>query len=75
MYYTKEQPTTGSFVMVWAYNGDMYSSNYKYVNTELYKFNDYKDKFEFVPHAECLAEDCTDIMYLVQSPIKYTEMK
>ncbi len=74
MYYTKEQPTTGSFTKVWVYKGNIFSSDYMYIDNRLCAFNHQKDEWIKAPTGEILKPEVTDVIYITKEAPNYTEM-
>lgn len=73
MYYTKEQPTSGSFVSVWRYADCLFSSDYKYFADVLYVYDTVA--CDYIESQYPLAEHVsTDVLYITQEAPKYTEM-
>lgn len=76
MYYTKEQPTTGSFTKVWVYGEHTFSSDYMYIDNRLCVFNDQKDDYEVATlYQTTLDSEIEDVIYITKETPNYTEMK
>lgn len=74
MYYTKEQPTTGSFTKVWDYKGDMFSRDYKYIDNILYTYDIEEDDWIEAPTVDTLNPSVASTVYITSEAPKYTEM-
>lgn len=74
MYYTKEQPTTGSFTKVWVHKGDTFSRDYKFIHGVLYTYDIEDDDWVTAPTVDTLGEHITDIVYITPNKPKFTEM-
>ena len=75
MYYTKEQPTTGSFTKVWVHKGATFSRDYKFIDGVLYTYDIEEDDWVTTPTVVTLGGHITDIVYITLEAPKYTEMK
>lgn len=74
MYYTKEQPTTGSFVKVWFYKGIAFSRDYMYIEGVLCTYDVETDDWIKAPTTERLKPEITDVVYITPEAPKYMEM-
>lgn len=75
MYYTKEQPTSGSFVKVWRYGKRLFSRDFLYDNGILYVWDDDKDDYVVCARLHELNLSVEDVVYITLEAPKYTEMK
>jgi len=74
MYYTKEQPTSGSFVKVWSYGGYLFSRDFLYQDGILYIWDDDKEDYTVCTEFHTLNPSIKDVMYITKEAPKYTEM-
>lgn len=74
MYYTKEQPTTGSFVKVWVGKDGVFSRDYKYIDGVLHVYDGLRDDWFQVGPNQILSPSIRDIMYITSEVPFYTEM-
>ncbi len=75
MYYTKEQPTTGSFTKVWVHKGDTFSRDFKFIHNVLHTYDIEKDDWVITPSTVKLGKHITDVVYITSIKPEYTEMK
>lgn len=74
MYYTKEQPTTGSFTKVWVHKDETFSQDFKFIHNVLYTYDIEKDDWVITPNMVKLGNHITDVVYITASKPEYMEM-